>query len=221
MSNYDKQMSRLGTITMGLAIIGNFCPAIFLMIKGYTLDFSQIMTIWGLAAATYGVSWVVQVISYYPTLGETGTYVCWVAGSAADIRMPAAAMARKVAEVEDGTPQGNVMSTIGVACSVFVSTGIITIFTILGVGVINALPASVTAAFSYVSPALFGAVFIDMAMRNLKVGGVTLAVCIGLLFALRAIGIPAGYHVLICVVFGVLIARIFFTMDKKKESAQA
>ena len=83
-------------------------------------------------ASAYGVSWVVQPISYFPILGTAGSYIGWLAGSVGDIRLPAASMAQKVTGVEAGTHEGDVIGTIGTACSVFVSAGMITLFIFIG-----------------------------------------------------------------------------------------
>ncbi|WP_236879759.1 hypothetical protein [Clostridioides difficile] len=98
---YDKKMIKIGRISIGLAIIANFIPAIYVGIRfGQMPMLSVIFQIWGLVAATYGVSWIVQPIAYYPTLGAPGSYIGWLAGSVGDIRMPAASMAQKIAGVE-------------------------------------------------------------------------------------------------------------------------
>ncbi len=136
----------------------------------------------GLVAATYGVSWIVQPIAYYPTLGAPGSYIGWLAGSVGDIRMPAASMAQKIAGVEAGTHEGEVVGTIGTCCSIFVSASMITIFTIVGYKVIPLLPEFVTNSFNYILPALFGAIYVDIARKDIRAGGCTIAVALAIMY---------------------------------------
>ena len=163
---YDKKMIKIGRVSMGLAIIANFIPAIYVGLRyGEMPGIATILQIWALVAATYGISWIIQPIAYYPTLGAPGSYIGWLAGSVGDIRMPAASMAQKIAGVESGTHAGEVVATIGTCCSVFVSAGMITVFTVIGSQVIPILPAFVTESFSYILPVLFGAIYVDIAKR--------------------------------------------------------
>jgi len=218
---YDRQNIRIGIVTVSLAIIANFIPALYLwLVKGIALDVSTILTIWALAFATFGVSWIVQPISYSPVMGIAGSYISWIAGSVADIRLPSANMARKAAGVEDSTPEGDVMSTIGVACSVFVSVAIVSVFTFVGMGVIQMLPESITSAFSYILPAVFGAVFTDMAIKNLKLGLITFVASVIVLLIVPLTPIPSGFSVLFCVIAGMLLARLLFVMEQKKKTTE-
>lgn len=216
---YDSKMIKIGRISMGLAIIANFIPAIYIGIRfGEMPALSVIFKIWGLVAATYGISWIVQPIAYYPTLGASGSYIGWLAGSVGDIRMPAASMAQKIAGVEPGTHAGEVIGTIGTCCSVLVSATMITVFTIIGSQVIPLLPEFVTKSFAYILPALFGAIYTDIARKDLRTGISTIIMALLLMFFGGKIGIPGGVLTLAIVLGGVLITRGFFVIDKKKAS---
>ena len=79
---YDKKMIKIGRVSMGLAIIANFIPAIYVGLRyGEMPGIATILQIWALVAATYGISWIIQPIAYYPTLGAPGSYIGWLAGS--------------------------------------------------------------------------------------------------------------------------------------------
>lgn len=218
---YDNKMIKIGRISMGLAIIANFLPAIYVGIRyGEMPSLATIFQIWGLVAATYGISWIVQPVSYYPTLGAPGSYIGWLAGSVGDIRMPAAAMAQKMAETTEGTHEHEVMGTIGTCCSVLVSASMITLFTIIGSWVIPLLPEFVTSSFSYILPALFGAVYVEMAKKDPRCGIGTFAAALLIIFVVGKIGIPGGFNTLFVVLAGILVSRAFFVADKKKEASQ-
>lgn len=218
---YDKKMIKIGRISMGLAIIANFLPAVYVGLRyGEMPDISTILQIWGLVAATYGISWIVQPISYYPTLGAPGSYIGWLAGSVGDIRMPAASMAQKMAGTEEGTHAHEVVGTIGTCCSVLVSASMITIFTIIGSQVIPMLPEFITASFSYILPALFGAIYVDIARKDLRTGVCTIIAALAIMKIGGMIGIPGGILTLAIVIGGILITRAFFVVDKNKKAAQ-
>ena len=58
--SYDKKVIRNGRITMGLAIIANFIPAIYVgMHYDVMPTLSVILQIWGVVAASYGITWII------------------------------------------------------------------------------------------------------------------------------------------------------------------
>lgn len=217
---YNKKMIKIGRISMGLAIIANFIPAIYVGLRYGTMpSFGIILQIWGLVAATYGVSWVIQPIAYYNTLGATGSYIGWLAGSVGDIRLPAAAMAQKVAGVEGGTHEGEVVGTIGTCCSVLVSASMITLFTIVGAQVIPLLPSFVTSSFTYILPSLFGAIYVEIARKDLRTGSISFIAAIAILyFGGTVLKISGAYLTVLVIVAAVLVTRVFYVKDSKKNA---
>lgn len=110
---YDQKLIKIGRMTMLFAIIANFVPAIYVGLRyGEMPSGSILLQLWLLVASAYGISWIVQPIAYFATLGTAGSYIGWLAGSVGDIRLPAASMAQKVAGVEPGTHEGDVIGTI-------------------------------------------------------------------------------------------------------------
>lgn len=217
---YEKKMIKIGRISMGLAILANFLPAVYVGLKyGEMPGISTILKIWGLVAATYGISWIIQPIAYYPTLGAPGSYIGWLAGSVGDIRMPAASMAQKMAGTEEGTHAHEVVGTIGTCCSVLVSASMITIFTVIGSQVIPLLPEFVTNSFNYILPALFGAIYVDIARKDLRTGICTIIMALFVMKVGGMIGVPGGVLTLLIVLGGVLITRGFFVVDRNKKEA--
>ncbi len=215
---YEKKMIKIGRISMGLAILANFLPAVYVGLKyGEMPGISTILKIWGLVAATYGISWIIQPIAYYPTLGAPGSYIGWLAGSVGDIRMPAASMAQKMAGTEEGTHAHEVVGTIGTCCSVLVSASMITIFTVIGSQVIPLLPEFVTNSFNYILPALFGAIYVDIARKDLRTGICTIIMALFVMKVGGMIGVPGGVLTLLIVLGGVLITRGFFVVDRNKK----
>ena len=165
---------------------------------------------------TFGVSWLVQPLTFFSMMGTSGSYIGWLAGSVADLRCPAVTMAQKVSGYEAGTPEGDVISTIGIAGSVLVSVSMITLFTVIGANIIDALPAFIKASFKVILPAVFGAVYAELASKYLKMGAATIAVAIGLSFLALKFGMPGWLLNIAIIGAGIIIARIQYLSEAKR-----
>ncbi|KMO85535.1 membrane protein [Megasphaera cerevisiae DSM 20462] len=216
---FNARSIRIGMITMICGVIANFIPAVYLyVVYGVIPPVADILKVWMVAAVTFGVSWIIQPITFFSLLGVSGTYIGWLAGSCADIRCPAVAMAQKAAGVEAGTPEGDVISTMGLAGSIFTSVAIITFFTILGMGLIEMLPLAVKSSFKYILPAVFGAVYVQLAGKNLSLGA--MAIIVGFLIAIlfKIMAFPGWMMNILIIVSAMLLARIQFVYKSKKQA---
>lgn len=98
-----------------------------------------------------------EVFSFTPILG-TSTYLTFVTGNLMNLKIPAVINALKVADVEEGTEEADVISGIAVATSSIVTMLIIIMGVILLVPLQPVLESyAVKTASQYVVPALFGA----------------------------------------------------------------
>ena len=127
---------------------------------------ADIASLFSMMAASFAVGWLVQPITFYPALGIGASCLSWTTGNVADLRMPAISAAQKAAGIEAGTPEGNVLSAMAAATTNVVTVAFLTVITVVGSGLITLLPEQVTAAFSYIAPAIFGAIVVDYAMKN-------------------------------------------------------
>ena len=217
---FNKKAMKIGTITLICGIIADFIPAIYLYVAyGVMPPIADILKVWTVAAITFGVSWIIQPITFFSLLGVSGTYIGWLAGSCADIRCPAVAMAQKAAGVEPGTPEGDVISTMGLAGSIFTSVTVITFFVLVGMGLIEAMPPFVKSSFKFILPSVFGAVYVQLAGKHLSMGAVTIICGVVLAFAFKMLALP-GWIMNICIICsGMLVARWQFVRDSKKTAA--
>ncbi|MDY2736042.1 hypothetical protein [Intestinibacter sp.] len=217
--SYDKKVIQIGTIAMLVAIVGNFLPVAYLAIfKGLCPSGAQIMQIWGVAAATYGISWVIQPISYYPALGAGGSYIGWISGSVGDMKMPSITMAQKISGYEAGTAEGKCMSTIAVVGSIFTSFSIVTIFTIIGNVVLPLLPALVTFAFTFTLPALFAAIYVQMLPKSAKGSIATFIIALVIYHIVKTTGANTGFATLGAVIGGMISCYFVYNMDHKNDA---
>ena len=214
---FDKKCLRLGLITMCCAVIASFLPALYLwLFHGVIPSPPDIASIAGMMAASFAVGWVVQPITFYPALGVGASCLSWTTGNVGDLRMPAISAAQKAAEVEAGTPEGNVLSTMAAAVTNFVTVIWLTFVVIVGTGLISILPASVTDAFSYIAPAIFGAIVIDYAMKNLRFN-VPLFIAAFITYAvLSMLGLSSVWITLLVVIIGIFVSRGLFMIQSTK-----
>ncbi len=218
--SYFRYIVKWGRITGLLGIILSFGPILVLtVIYGLMPPTSAIITAFIAMASAVAVNWFVEPISYFPVIGLAGTYMAFVSGNISNLRIPAAAVAQSVAGVEPGTEEGNIISTLGIATSVFVNIVVLAIGVFAGASILTKLPESVLNAFNYLLPALFGAIFVQFAMKKVKIAPIALILALSLTFMLNAgvfsflPGMPS-YVVTLGSVFGTIAVAV--TLYKKE-----
>jgi hypothetical protein len=202
-----------GRLTLLLALVLSFAPAAYLaLFHGIMPPGSAILKALGMIAAIMVTSWIVEPIAYFPILGTSGTYMSWLAGNISNMRVPVSALAQDVAGVKEGTPEVDVISTLGIGISVIINLIILILAVIGGTAVINALPANIRTAFNYILPAVFGAILANFALRDLKLGVIALILAFGLV----TLGAPTWVVLPVCV-FGIIaLGILFYNMKNKK-----
>lgn len=196
----------------------SFIPILYLyFVHGVIPDLNTALKAWGMIASMFGAMYIVEPISYFSTLGLSGTYMSFLSGNIGNCRLPAAAMALEVTETEPGTKEAEIVSTLGIAGSIIINIIGTTLCAFVGVAVINVLPELVVEGLkNYTAPAIFGAMFGQFAIKypKLAVFGIGIPVLIRLIFPAA----PA-YYIIIPSVFGtIIIARLFYNKEKKATS---
>ena len=210
MSDFNRKVVKIGTITVSCAIVANFLPVLyFWIVYGEIPTLTQLTSIFSMIFAASAVSWIVQPLSYYGGLGMVGTYIAWISGSAADICLPAINMAQRVTNTEANTPEGDAIGAMALSASVFTTVSIISLFSIVGSQIIPMLPEPITASFTYMQAALFAAVFVNMAIKNLKPGMVTLLFGMVCCFGMTKMGLGSAWQTLTIVIAGMIISIQF------------
>lgn len=185
-SDYLPYIIKWGKITGWLAVLLSFGPALVLLF-GFKLAPapSAILTAFIAIASAVGVNWVVEPISYFPIVGVAGTYMAFVTGNISNLRIPCAAIAQKIAEVEPGTDEGSIVSALGMAVSVVVNIAILIFGVFAGNAILGMMPASVIKALDYLLPALFGAIFVQFALMRIQLAPIALTLALALTFMLN------------------------------------
>lgn len=158
----------------------------------------------------------VEVITYSPLLGISGTYLGFFTGNLVNLKVPCAVNAREQANVRHGSKEGEIISTVSVATSTIITTVIIA----LGVALLTPLTPileseTLQPAFTTAFTALFGALAYKYFVKDLKLVPVPL-----LLAILLQIVLNLGTSILIpvCSIISILFAYYLFKRQIKKEN---
>ena len=225
-NDYLPKMHKIGKTIGVLAVLASFAPAIVLgVVYGLWPEPGILLTCFINAAISFGMVWFIEPISYYPVLGPVGTYMAFVSGNISNMRVPCASMAQVSAGVEPGTDKGSIIATIGMGVSVIINVAVLTVGVIGGQAILSALPESLVSALNYLLPALFGALFIQFAISDLKFGITVLVLATVLYIAIYAgvfnfiPGASSWLGTLVCA-FGAVALKIAMAPKNKGEKAE-
>ncbi|MBU5438706.1 hypothetical protein KQI42_11830 [Tissierella sp. MSJ-40] len=203
---------KYGRITLFLGMLLALGPALILALHfGYMPPIGAIIAGTLAQMSVSGAFYVVEPISYFPILGIPGTYMAFLSGNLVNMRIPCAVAAQEAAGVKQGTNEGAIISTLGIAVSILINIAILSIAVFLGSSVLASLPAEVTRVLNLILPALFGAVFGQFAIQRPKLGVVAITIAGFMTFLLKQgflsflPGTPS-YAVILVSVFGTIAA---------------
>lgn len=170
---YTNNTHRIGKISTFIAILLILMvPTVITMVYGKNTEIQISNTVSAIITLTaiYGVVSVVEVVSFSPFLGSAGTYLSFITGNIMNMKLPAATNALRVNNVERGTDEGEVITTLAIGASSIVTT-VILFLGMLFLG--NLLVPIITGpalapAFNNVTPALTGALAAPYFMKNKK-----------------------------------------------------
>lgn len=198
-----------GRLTSLVGVAASFFPVVILSFVFKVVPaFDAIV-----AAATIRISaclvyYFIEPISFQPVLGIPGPYMAFLSGNLSNLRVPCSSVAQQAAGVEEGTPQGAVLSTIGVAVSIVVNLAILTLGVFLGSQIIALIPESVVNALVYLVPALYGAMLMQMVLYAPKIALIAVPLSIVTL-AISKTGIFDSSMAILISVFGsIIIGRL-------------
>lgn len=170
---YTNKTHRIGKISTLIAILLILMvPAVITLVYGKDVEIQISNTVSAIITLTaiYGVVSIVEVVSFSPFLGSAGTYLSFTTGNIMNMKLPAATNALRVNNVERGTDEGEVITTLAIGASSIVTT-IVLFLGMLFLG--NLLVPIITGpelapAFDNVTPALTGALAAPYFMKNKK-----------------------------------------------------
>ena len=164
--------------------------------------------------ATAPMYWTVAMIetfTYVPMLGAGGSYLAFVTGNIANLKVPAALNALELVSADIKTEEGEIVSTIAIAVSSIVTTLIIVLGVILITPLTPVLNSPALApAFDQILPALFGALGIVYVSRNWKIAVAPIALMLTLFIAVPALGSLVSIMVPVGVLFTLAVSRVLY-----------
>ena len=213
---FVKQIIFWVRFTLLAAWICSFLPPLYLaVVYGIMPEVTSIVKAFSMIASVMLVSWIVEPIAYFPIVGITGTYMSWLAGNISNMRVPVSALSQTAAGVEEGTPEGDIISTLGIGVSVIVNLIVLVLAVFFGQQVISSLPADIQVAFKFILPAVFGAILANFALRDYMLGLFALVMS----FVLTTLQMPSFIVLPVCV-FGTIAVGIWKFKRKQAQAAK-
>ncbi len=208
-NEYIPYSIKWGRLTSLLGVVASFVPLAVLAIVFDIMPALDAIV----AAATIRISacvvyYFVEPISFQPVLGIPGTYMAFLSGNISNLRVPCSSVAQKAAGVEEGTPEGAVLSTIGVAVSIVVNLLILTAGVLLGAQIIAMIPESLVNALVYLVPALYGAMLMQMVLYAPKIAAIAVPLGIITLVISKTGLFDSSVAILISVFGSIIIGRM-------------
>ncbi|WP_337969966.1 small-conductance mechanosensitive channel [Virgibacillus salexigens] len=216
MSEFHAKSHFWGRITIWTIIgLTLSLPICLSFVLGYHPGWPPILS--GLTAyiAVIGLVWVVEPISYFPTLGVSGTYLAFLTGNISNMCLPSAGAAQLAVGTDPGTKKGEIVATLAIGAASLVNLAILTVIIISGSFIVSMLPDSVRAIFPYIVPAIFGGIFVQFAIKKPLYG--CIALTSGLLIYL--LPIPSFFKGLCCIV--ITISLCIFIEKRKHQQSHA
>lgn len=154
---------------------------------------------------------VIEVFTYVPMLGTGGSYLGFVTGNLANLKVPCALNSMDRAGVQPGTEEGEVVSTIAIATSSIVTTLIIALGVLLLSQIAPVLESPVLQpAFENILPALFGALGVVFVSKDWKIAIAPLTVMVALFLLVPSLGSAVGILVPVGALIAIGVARILY-----------
>ena len=154
----------------------------------------------------------IEVFTYVPMLGAGGSYLAFVTGNIANLKLPCALDAMEKNGVKAGTEEGDIISTISIAVSSIVTTLIVALGVVLIIPLAPILENPVlTPAFDCMIPALFGGLAVVFISKNAKLSIAPIILMLALCIFVPALpNLGIGIMVIIGVVFTLIVSRIMY-----------
>jgi hypothetical protein len=211
-SLFIEPVRRTGQYTILAAVICLFLPGLYLhFFHGILPPFEPLIraliAVWSFMA----VMAVIEPIVYYPILGFGGTYMSFLTGNILNLRVPVSVTAQEMAGTKEGTPEAEIVSTLGIAGSLLANEFVMIIGVMAFLPLVGKVQTSGTAfavALDQVLPALFGALGAMMLFRNPKLGIVPVGV--GLIAALIKDDLQFSVIIPPMVILSVVTARFMY-----------
>lgn len=189
MAQFQADTSRWGAVTMALGLVASLIgPTYLVFFSGLGVSVGDVLTAFAAVAATFGVFWLLEPVTYFPILGSAAMYQAFMIGNISNKLLPAAVVAQNSIDAKPGTRRGDLASVMAICGAAMVHLTSLLIFVgFFGTYLISIIPADVIAvARLYIVPAVMGAVLVQaiVTMRQPRTTVVALVVATAVIFGL-------------------------------------
>ena len=166
------------------------------------------------AIIVFFLSGAIEVITYSPLLGTSGTYLGFITGNLVNLKVPCVVNARELANVKHGSQEGEIVSTISVATSTIVTTVIIALGVILLIPLTPILEnPTLKPALDSAFTALFGALAYKYFVKDPDLVPIPLALA---LLLQGTLNLGTSVLIPVCSIVSILFAYWLFKKENNK-----
>ncbi|WP_125098235.1 hypothetical protein [Leucobacter chromiireducens] len=222
MSRFDRQTSRYGSATMILGLLLSLAGPFYLFFfTDLGLSWPMVLTAFLAVAATFGVFWVVEPVTYYPILGSAAMYQAFMIGNISNKLLPAAIVAQSSIGAKPGSRRGDLASVMAICGAATVHLVSLLVFVgLLGSWLVSVIPADlIEVARLYILPSLMGAVLVQaiVSMKQLR----PTLIAIGLALIMQFVVVPVAPALgMFATAIVVLLAIVLSLVLRDRASAQ-
>ena len=211
--SYIDSVHRDGRIwNLGMMLLLIAFPICVAVIFGASPDWGALALGLLATAPMYWTIGVVETVTYVPMLGAGGSYLSFVTGNIANLKLPCALNALEQNEVIASSEEGEIISTIAIAVSSIVTTLIIAVGVVCIVPLTPILESPVLEpAFAQMLPALFGGLGVAFISKNWKIAIAPVVLMLMLFIFIPALNAgTVGIMVPVGVLFTLGVSRILY-----------
>ncbi len=154
---------------------------------------------------------IIEAFTFSPLLGSGGSYLGFVTGNLSNLKVPCAFNAMDIAGVKPGTEEGELISTIAIAVSSFVTVAIIVLGVLLLAQLQPILESPLLApAFANILPALFGALGVVFISKNWKIALAPILFMLILFISVPSLATSVSVLVPVGAGIAIAVARVLY-----------
>jgi hypothetical protein len=164
MADFNRTTSRWGQLTMiGGLLISLAGPLYLVFATGLDIGPAQLWIAFAAVAATFGIIWIVEPLTYYPVLGRAAMYQAFMIGNISNKLLPAALIAQTNIGAKPGSKRAELAAVVAICGAAAVHLVSLAVFVgFLGSWLISVIPPSVLLVTRlYVLPTVLGAVLVQ------------------------------------------------------------
>jgi hypothetical protein len=208
---------RIGRITTVVAFIAAFLPVFYLVfVRGFVAPAAVYMDVI-IAATAYNIgAWIINPCAHFTVLGAASTYMSYLAGNVANMRIPVAMSVQNSLDTDINTPRGQVITIVGVATTVVINVLIIFVLVMFGNAILSILPEAVITSFKFIMAALFGSMLTMKFMSDPHHSLMYAVPAVAVFIVSRFVPFVKSYGTAFSILIPILCAYAIFRMTEGK-----